>query len=66
MTARVVRHRRGAISIEPVDADLEDKAVDTVVRVFDGGVVAITRAELEEARSRHPSAWQPTPKGTAA
>jgi len=80
---RVVRHSSGAVSIEPVDADLETEAVGTsleneavgmVLRAFGDSVVAISGAEVEEAKSRHPSAWHPhprprlhpTPKGTAA
>jgi len=71
---RVVRHSSGAVSIEPVDADLEDEAVDMVLRAFGDSVVAISFAEVEQAKSRHPSAWQPhprprlhpAPKGTAA
>lgn len=66
MTVRPVRHSSAAVSIEPVDTYLEDEAVDTVLRVFGGSVVAIARAEMEEARSRHPSAWHSAPKGTAA
>ena len=71
---RVVRHSSGAVSIEPVDADLEDEAVGMVLRAFGDSVVAISCAEVEEAKSRHPSAWHPhprprlhpAPKGTAA
>ena len=74
MTARVVRHSSGAVSIQPVDQALEDEAVDTVLRVFGESVVAITCAEVEDAKSRHPSTWaprprprlHPAPKGTAA
>ena len=74
MTARVIRHSSGAVSIEPVDPALEDEAVETVLRVFGDSVVAITHADVEDAKSRHPSAWQPrprprlhpAPKGTAA
>ena len=67
MTARVVRHRSGAVSIEPVDPVLEDEAVDMVLRVFGDSVVAISREVMDQAMSRHPSAWQrPAPKGTAA
>ena len=74
MTARVVRHSSGAVSIEPVDPVLEDEAVDMVLRVFGDSVVAISRAEVQDAKSRHPSAWMPrprprlhpAPKGTAA
>jgi len=77
-----VRHRSGAVSIQPVDQVLEDPAVDTleneaverVLRVFGESVVAVTCAEVEDAKSRHPSAWtprprprlHPAPKGTAA
>lgn len=84
MTARVVRHSSGAfsrvrhssgaVSIEPVDRDLEDEAMEMVLRVFGDGVVAISQAEVDEAKSRHPSACpprprprlHPAPKGTAA
>ena len=61
MTARVIRHSSGVVSIEPVHV-LEDRAVDLVLRVFGDDVVAIHQLEIDEARSRHPS----TPKGTAA
>ena len=69
-----VRHRSGAVSIQPVDQALEEEAVGTVLRVFGDSVVAITCAEVEDAKSRHPSAWtprprprlHPAPKGTAA
>lgn len=70
----VVRHSSGAVSIEPVDSALEDEAVGMVLRVFGDSVVAISHADVDEAKSRHPSAWQPrprprlhpAPRGTAA
>jgi hypothetical protein len=74
MTARVVRHRSGVVSIEPADAELEANAVELVLRVFGDSVVAIADVDIEEAKERHPSSWQrrprprlhPAPKGTAA
>jgi hypothetical protein len=72
MTARVIRHSSGAVSIEPVDAALEEQAVELVLRVFGEDVVAIHHVDIEEAKTRHPSTWRrrprlrPAPKGTAA
>jgi hypothetical protein len=72
MTARVVRHSSGAVSIEPADTALEEQAVEMVLRVFGDSVVAIHHFDIEEAKTRHPSyrrsrpQLRPAPKGTAA
>jgi hypothetical protein len=74
MTARVVRHSSGAVSIGPAEAELEQHAVELVLRTFGDSVVAITDVDFEEAKARHPSSWlrrprprlRPAPKGTAA